>query len=99
MNIQQFTESVQSELETIAGLERIAIVETMKTILQVADKHAKELPREDLMRFVDGLLLDDKVWDDILVLRVCTLEDAIREAMVITACGSILADYVERAKL
>jgi hypothetical protein len=99
MNIQQFTEAVQSELETIIDLEKTPIIETMRTIMAVVDKHAKELTRKDLLIFMENLPINDKTWDDILVLRVCTLEDAIREAWVITACGSILADYVERAKL
>lgn len=99
MNIQQFTESVQNDLDNIEGLEKNAIIETMQTIMRVVDKHAKELTREDMISYVRKLPAEDKVWDDILVLRVCTLEDAIREAMVISACGSVLAEYVERAKL
>jgi hypothetical protein len=99
MNIQQFTEEVQSDLDNIAGLEKNAIMDMMKTIMRIVDKHAKELTREDMIAYICNLPHDNKVWDDILVLRVCTLEDAIREAMVISACGSILEDYVERAKL
>jgi len=97
MNIQQLSESVQNDLDKTVMPE--AIIETMKTIMQTVDKHAKELTRKDLWDFMHDQSLDDKIWDDVLVLRVCTLEDAIREAMVISACGSILADYVERAKL
>ena len=98
MNINQLTIAIQNDLALIVGLEQKPIIETMKTILQVADKQSKELQRYDLWNFVCELDHDNKVWTDILVLRVCTLEDAIRECMVISACGSILKDYVERAK-
>lgn len=99
MNIQDLSKAVEQDLEAIEGLDQHTIMDMMKTIMQTVDKHAKELTRKDLWDYVHDLCLDEKVWDDFLVLRVCTLEEAIREAMVISACGGVMASYLARNRL
>jgi len=104
MNIQQLTEAIKKDLDQIEGIEENPVIEVMKTIMRSAEKHAGELTRKDLWEFMYCLRFDEEVngkdlWNYPMVLRVCTLEDVIREAMVMSACDSILKDYMERMKL
>jgi hypothetical protein len=86
MNIDQLTNAIQKDLDQVANLDQQPIIEVMKTIMGIAEKHAKEITRPDLWEYITDLSLDDKSWKKVMVLRVCTLQDAIREAMIISAC-------------
>jgi len=98
MNIQQLTNAIQKDLEQVNDLENKPIIEVMKTIMRIAEKHTENLSHFELGKFITYLPLEDKIWDQLMVLRVCTLEYAVREAMVISACDSVLKDYMERIK-
>lgn len=93
MNTEQLTEKMKNDLDGTEHLKGIPIISVMHAIRKSADKHAEKFTRADMFEFVHYLRPDAEIWDNILVLRVCTLEDAIREAMVISACGSVLKYY------
>ena len=99
MNIQQLTDAIQKDLDQIEGLEENPVIEVMKTIMRIAEKHAKELTTEDMIEFIEHLRPERFIWNRQMVLRLFTLEDVIREAMVMYACDSVLKDYMERMKL